>query len=165
MRHLLSAMVLCIVLPSLVFAENLADLRESLSEAEENSEELQEIPSLGGVVTATSCKPLTCDVPLTDTIQTPTTRDCFSFSVPQSTRVQISVVRDSSSPAAFWPLWRLLTSQGTPESTCGGWSTAHRARLRPPANQWQSLPHRSGSLESRCHRHLPGACLSALVIQ
>ena len=82
-------------------------------------------PSAVALPSAT-CKALGCDIPLTDTIETATAQDCFTFSVPNmtgGTRVHISVIEGTPSQTNFQPSWRVLTAQGNPAPNCGSFTT------------------------------------------
>jgi hypothetical protein len=73
------------------------------------------------LTTGAACEntPLTCDVPVTRTIDHRVDTDLLSFSVPDGVRSHLSVVRSSPSGPQFEPAWRLLTGQGTPAASCG----------------------------------------------
>lgn len=111
MRRVLKAMVLYLTFSSLLWAENAAVLSGTPSVAAQP---------------AVSCRALGCDIPLTDTIETATAQDCFSFSVPNvagGTLVHISFIEGTPSQTNFQPSWRLLTAQGNPAANCGSFNT------------------------------------------
>jgi hypothetical protein len=116
-KHWLKAMALWLALSSLAFAENPPEFSEMPLEEEESFEGAVETPS-EDVMTTASCRSLTCDIPLTDKIETSSDSDCFSFSVPEGTIVHLSVVRAPSSASNFFPVWRLLNGQGKPAPSC-----------------------------------------------
>ena len=84
MRHLLKAMILCCALSTLLYADNPAEPQGTPPEDAQHDQEASDLPA-PEVVPAVTCRALGCDIPLTDTIQTATTRDCFTFSVPNVT--------------------------------------------------------------------------------
>jgi hypothetical protein len=125
MRRTLKAMVVGLTVPCLLYAEAPTTLSGPPSTEGQNSQELGAM-SAPATLSAATCRALGCDIPLTDTIATATTRGCFTFSVPDvsgGTRVHISVIEGTPSQTNFQPSWRLLTAQGNPASNCGSFNT------------------------------------------
>jgi hypothetical protein len=99
----------------------------------------------------TPVRALECDATLTDTIETSTAKDCFSFTVPNiagGTRVHLSVIEGSPSGTNFQPTWRLVTNQGAPASSCGSFDTRPARDCGPLAGG--GSPYR---LEVEDHQH------------
>lgn len=84
---------------------------------------------------AAACEniPLTCDQPVTETIDRPLDSDLFSFSVLDNETVSITVAKGSPADANFTPSWRLIDAFGNAAVSCGFATTT-------PTNDCGPLP-------------------------
>ncbi|MCI0390200.1 MAG: hypothetical protein MOB07_15730, partial [Acidobacteria bacterium] len=87
--------------------------------------------SIGRVLAFTDDIELTCDLPLTETIEDKNETDFLNFSAVDGERIEFTIVRGIRFGSNFQPSWRLVKKDGAPANTCGSFTTDFRGECGP----------------------------------